>query len=202
MPLDVQNIRTSMSRSAQPGREPRWHDLLRELTAATSAPFTPQVERLLLDILRFEGELQLDESAEMPHSMSPEDMLKSLAAQSLGRLCGAEFLPTLRRLLFTTSPALSCMIRGVIRQVTSGKGNAPQAEAVTAVRSEGLTRTVTFDWWGSPRGGVVERESGGWVYQEAIPVIQHCGMAYVAEPRLAAAATAPGPPAAIVKEFA
>ena len=66
----------------------RWESLLASMRALVSVPPTTEVEQLLLAVLRFEGELRLDPRSEIPHSMSPEEMLKSLAIQALGGWTG------------------------------------------------------------------------------------------------------------------
>src|SRR5229473_3182447 len=98
MPSKLDSLRIALALNELRGQKPGWTDVLGELLAATYSPLTPEVERLLLAILRFEGELQLDESSELPHGMSPEEMLKSLAVQALGEWTGNHYLPTYRRL--------------------------------------------------------------------------------------------------------
>ena len=74
-------------------------------------------ESLLLEILRFEGRLQIDLSSEMPHSMSPEDMLKSLAIQALARWTGLAHLPEMQRVQLTThSSSLASLVGDVIQK--------------------------------------------------------------------------------------
>lgn len=128
MPTALHNIRLTLGQTAE-GRAPRWHEVRLELLAATSVRLEPEVERLLLEVLRHEGDLRLDEAAEMPHRMSPESMLKSLAVQALGRWTGTTYMPTLRRLLNTAPPPLATTIRGVIQKVLT----APQPHEVAVV---------------------------------------------------------------------
>jgi hypothetical protein len=133
-----------MARNAQAGKEPRWNDVRAELLSVASCPLRPEVERLLLDILKFEGELQLDESSEMPHRMSPENMLKSLAVQALARWTGAHYLPTLRRIEATAPPALSTVIRAVIQKVGAATGRGkPRSAGFVAPPSEEPGRTIS-----------------------------------------------------------
>jgi hypothetical protein len=116
-------IRTALAGSAPAGQEPKWGELLSEFVAATSSQITAEVELLLLEILLFEGELQLDESSPMTHRMSPEKMLKSLALKALRKWTGATYLLTMRRLEATAKPAsFACAVRGVIEKVTATKG--------------------------------------------------------------------------------
>jgi hypothetical protein len=77
MPSAFQTIKTAMERSAPDGQEPKWWELCSEFgMVVTSSTITDEVKSLLLEILRFDGELQLDEKSPMPHCMSPEKMLK------------------------------------------------------------------------------------------------------------------------------
>lgn len=147
MTVVFQAIRTSMAGKASAGQAPRWGDLLAELVAATSSPLTAEVERLLLEILRFGGELQLNESSPMPHRMSPENMLKTLALKALGRWTGATYLPTMRRLAATASPAsFACAIRGVIQKVIERKRKTHTMEAVLAPQADTSAPIVEVEY--------------------------------------------------------
>lgn len=138
MENELQAIRTAMSGSAAPGQEPRWGDLLGEIVAATSSGLTPEVERLLLEILRFEGELQLDENSPMTHRMPPEKMLKVLALRALGKWTGTRYLTTIRQIEATARPAsFACAVRGVIdkiRELPSPNPLPPTQEVIEAGR--------------------------------------------------------------------
>jgi hypothetical protein len=94
---------------------PLWTDLVAELFPEISRPLTWEAEGLLVEVLRFEGRLRLTISSDLPHSMSPEDMLKSLAAQALGRWTGLAYLQEMERVQVTTqSSSLSSLVRDVI----------------------------------------------------------------------------------------
>jgi hypothetical protein len=137
MPTSLQALKTALARNAPTGQEPRWNDLLGELVSATSSPLTPEVERLLLAILRFEGELQLDETSEMPHSMPPEEMLKSLNVQALGDWTGTLFLVTMRRLEATsTSAAFASVVRAVIQRIRRSSEQSHDLEEVAETSYE------------------------------------------------------------------
>src|SRR5262249_43121551 len=57
-------------------------------------------------------------SSEMPHSKSPENMLKSLAIQALARWTGLAHLNEMQRVQLTTpSSSLASLIRDVIQKV-------------------------------------------------------------------------------------
>src|SRR5206468_3341953 len=97
--------------------EYRWAELVDATHTVISAPLDWEGERVLLAITRFEGALPLSESSELPHSMSPEDMLKSLAIQALGKWTGLTHLKEMQRVEATTvSPVLRSIIRTTIRQ--------------------------------------------------------------------------------------
>jgi hypothetical protein len=75
--------------------------------------------------------------------MSPENMLKSLAVQALGRWTGADYLPTMRRIEATAPVVLSSVIRAVIEKVgTAGRGKPRPAGIVTPPPCEEPARTV------------------------------------------------------------
>jgi hypothetical protein len=177
MPASLENIKTAMARSARPGNVPRWRDLQADFIAATSSPLSAEVERLLLAILRFDGELQLDEASEMPHRMSPENMLKSLAVQALGRWTGATYLPTMRRLEATATPAsFACVVRAVIQKVISGKGKPRHVEAVAELRSVDLSHALQIDYGGSGQAEITEYDLGDRTRREALAVLPAFGM--------------------------
>lgn len=99
-------------------RARRWGDI-RHCLSVASTNMTPEDERLMLAIMRFDGELLLDGTSAMPHRMSPESMLKSLAAQALGRATGLAYRREMEELLASASPPLACMVRGVIQRAES-----------------------------------------------------------------------------------
>jgi hypothetical protein len=99
------------------GQQPLWSDVMAELWPAISSPLTWEAEGLLLEILRFEGRLQVTVSSDLPHSMPPEDMLKSLAIQALGKWTGLAYLQEMERVQATTqSSSLSSLVRDVIQK--------------------------------------------------------------------------------------
>ena len=64
------------------GRRPHWTHAL-ALLKAVGESRSPESEALLREVAVFDGRLLLNEEAGLPHSMAPEDMLRSLAAQTL-----------------------------------------------------------------------------------------------------------------------
>jgi hypothetical protein len=178
MPAQLRNVRAALLQDPTQEEVPRWGDVRNELAAATSSPLTAEVERLLLSVLAFRGRLRLDETSPMPHRMSPENMLKSLAVQALARWTGAKFLPTMKRLLATAAPSLACMIRGEIQKVSAGRGAREQPEVVEELIPQAATETVLFDFTG-PGAAAVVREFGDRVLSHAVPVCQAYGMTLV-----------------------
>jgi hypothetical protein len=126
------------------GAEYHWQDLLAALQSVISAPLSSDAEHLLLSLLRFDGQLRLDATSEFPHSMPPEDMLKSLAVQALGKWAGLTHLREMERVQATTpSPALECVVRAVIQQARrSEKFKIDEPEEVAESSPERSRPTV------------------------------------------------------------
>src|SRR4051794_27791638 len=99
MPLAIPAIRAAMGGG---GGDYRWEDVMAELLPLITSPLSPDAERLFLEILRFDGRLRLVVSCEMPHSMPPTDMLKSLAVQALAQWTGLDHLHDMLKLQRTT----------------------------------------------------------------------------------------------------
>lgn len=125
---DFRYLSEAMAASPPAGQPPRWSDVMLELLPAISSPLTSETERLLLGIVRFEGRLRLTVSSDMPHSMPPEDMLKSLAIQALARWTGLAFLHEMRRVQLTTpSSCLASLVRDVIQKTSEARSAPPWA---------------------------------------------------------------------------
>ncbi len=146
MSSGFQSVRRAISGAPAGGY--RWEELLADLWPALSSPLTAEAERLLLEILRFAGRLQIDLSSEMPHSMPPEDMLKSLAIQALARWTGLAHLHEMQRVQLTTqSSSLASLVGDVIQKARATSSamrrrepteevaeSSPQAASDTVVR--------------------------------------------------------------------
>jgi hypothetical protein len=66
-----------------PGSQPyTWQHVLGALQAVCGER-SSESEAVLRKAASYEGRCQLDEGAGLPHSMSPEDLLRSIAVQSL-----------------------------------------------------------------------------------------------------------------------
>jgi hypothetical protein len=114
------------------GLEPSWGAVMGELWPVISAPLSPESERFLLAVLHHHGRLRLTETAELPHSLAPEEMLKSLAVQALARWTGLTYLTELQRLELTTpSPALQSTVRAAIQTAKAARPQEPEADAIS-----------------------------------------------------------------------
>lgn len=83
----IQLLNQAMS-SESNQHEYRWCDLLTAFQAIADGYLLGfEAERALLNIVRFEGKFCLSGDSEL-HSMSPEEMLKSLAIQALAKWHG------------------------------------------------------------------------------------------------------------------
>lgn len=179
----LENLRAAMTPSHRSGAKPRWTDVHADFLTATSSPLSPTVENLLLRILRSEEELNLDNGFDMPHRMSPENMLKSMAVQALGRWTGATYLPTMKRLEATArSASLACAIRAVIRDVTAKERRTSRIDAVAEVHAIDLTNEMRMDFGDSGRIQISNRQRGDRTYLKALPVLSAFGFSLEAAP--------------------
>jgi len=136
-------LTTAMAASPPAGQSPHWSDLILELLPAISSPPTSETERFLVRIVRFEGRLHLTVSSDMPHSMPPEDMLKSLAIQALARWTGLAYLHEMRRVQLTTpSSSLASLVRDVIRQASEASPTRVVADEVAETSPLEATKAV------------------------------------------------------------
>ena len=121
-----------------------------ELWPVISSPLSPVGERLLLDVIHHHGPLRLTETAELPHSLPPDEMLKSLAVQAITRWTRLTYLTELQRLeLTTSSPALQSTVRAVIqtakaaRPVVAASGAISEEEPDIDEAEEGMVWSVS-----------------------------------------------------------
>lgn len=82
MAREHQHLRQCLAGGLVNGHRATWHHTL-ALTHAVAANRSPESEAVLRDVALFEGKLVLDPAPGLPHAMSPEDMLRSLALQVL-----------------------------------------------------------------------------------------------------------------------
>jgi hypothetical protein len=84
-----------------------WQEIVTAMADITKTQ-TEEAEELLVNILEFEGAIRLAPESDIPHAMSPRDMLKSLAIQSLSRWTGRKHIRAFERVYVTTkSPILA-----------------------------------------------------------------------------------------------
>ena len=136
MTMAIQQLNQALSEVASDRREYRWENLLIAIEAIASGDaLNWEAERVLLQVVRFEGELRLSEDSEPPHSMSPEEMLKSVAIQTLARCTGLTHLLAMQRVEATTaSPVLASIVRATIRRATPPKLPASELEVISEIR--------------------------------------------------------------------
>ena len=96
----------------------RWPDLMAALHSLCRAPLTPDSESLLVDLLHFDGTPELDPDTEFPHSMSPYEILQSVAMQALARYTGPRYLAAFDHLRVSAhSPCLRSIAQSVINSL-------------------------------------------------------------------------------------
>lgn len=88
------------------GRRPRWTHAL-WLMKAVGDQRSPESEALMREVALFNGKFVLDEEAGLPHSMSPEDMLRSIAAQTLAGWDRRRHRDVIRHVAKTAGPGLA-----------------------------------------------------------------------------------------------
>lgn len=80
----MKNIKLAMSKE-ELEEKPRWEVVSFEMHPFCKEPFTQETKEFLLEILQFEGELQLHPDSMWPSARTPEHLLKSLALQILNK---------------------------------------------------------------------------------------------------------------------
>ncbi len=114
------------------GMEFDWEDILGAVDIVFAEPFNRETERVMLAALRFAGPVRLAESSEIPHSMAPEEMLKSFAVQWLARETGLTHLLEMRRVqAMAVSPLLGTAVRAVIQEAAKRQSAPREFELVT-----------------------------------------------------------------------
>jgi|SRR5579864_809956 len=148
-------LNQSIVDSSPRGHQYRWEDLVAAIEAIAGADsFGWEAERALLRALRFDGELSLSENSELPHSMSPEEMLKSLATQALAKRTGLTHLLEMERVEATAaSPTLASIVRATIRRTEPLRVPKSGIGVVAEMRSAPARRAVRW-----PFGQAVHRK--------------------------------------------
>lgn len=130
MPFSVEFLNLAMGLT--PGMNPTWGELMSDLWPLISTPLSAEGERILLRILQFDGRLRLEVTSDLPHSMTPEEMLKSLSIQALTKWTGLTYLSPIQRIeLLTPSAPLQFTARAAIQQARSTIPSVPRIEAVS-----------------------------------------------------------------------
>jgi hypothetical protein len=83
MALAHEHLERMLSGLAQGGRPYGWQHMLGALQVVCGER-SSESEAVLRKAAIYEGRCRLDEAAGLPHSMSPEDLLRSMALQTLG----------------------------------------------------------------------------------------------------------------------
>jgi hypothetical protein len=133
----------------------------------------------MLKAIQFGGELRIaiDDVSELPHGLTPEEMIRSLAAQTLGAWTGCQYRPTLLRVAATvTSATLVSIIEAVIANAAAGNGRRWQAERVTRPHPQGSSYAVELDYSSDGRDKITRYERGEKVIREAFFVVSDFGM--------------------------
>jgi hypothetical protein len=124
-------LKRAMGVTGATGQEPSWGEVMGELWPVISSPLSSDGERLLLDVIHHHGRLRLTETAELPHSLPPDEMLKSLAVQALARWTRLTYLTELQRLELTaSSPALQSTVRAVIQTAQAARPQEAEADVI------------------------------------------------------------------------
>lgn len=137
MPMAFPVLNRAMGVAVKTEPPPSWGAVMGELWPIISSPLTLAGERLLLDVIHHKGRLSVAETDELPHSLSPDEMLKSLAVQALARWTSLTYITELRRLEVTAaSPALQDVIRAVIRTAQTARPETVDADAISEEEPE------------------------------------------------------------------
>ena len=107
-----------------------WEDLLAAVQEVTLSAPTREVESVLLAALRFEGRFRLTPKSGRPHRLSPEDMVKSLAIQALGKWSSVAHLTEIERIESTTrSPGLASVARASAERLRQLRGRNGETDS-------------------------------------------------------------------------
>ena len=82
MSLAHQHLRRCLAGGLIHGKRVTWQHAM-ALMHAVSAARGPESENVLREVALYDGVLQLDTAPGLPHAMSPEDALRSMAVQVL-----------------------------------------------------------------------------------------------------------------------
>jgi len=137
MPASFPVLKRAMGIAEDTGPGPSWGEVMGELWPIISSPLSSAGERLLLDVIRHKGGLRVTNTEELPHSLSPDEMLKSLAVQALARWTRLTYLTELHRLELTAaSSALQDVIRAAIQTALAARPQAIEGDAISEEERE------------------------------------------------------------------
>jgi hypothetical protein len=124
-------LKRAMGTAGATGLEPSWAEVMGELWPVISLPLSVDGERLLLEVIHHRGQLHLTETSDLPHSMAPDEMLKSLAVQALARWTGLTYLTELQRLELTaSSSSLQSTVRAVIQTAQANRPLVTEGDVI------------------------------------------------------------------------
>jgi class 3 adenylate cyclase len=118
MQYPVQFLTHVMAPNGQVGEPYSWEYLLSAMQELTSSEPSPEVESVPLAALRFEGRFNLTTTSGRPHRLSPEDMVKSLAIQALGKWGRTAHLAEIQQIeSMARSPGLASVARATAQRL-------------------------------------------------------------------------------------
>lgn len=111
----IRYLRRVIAQPPKRGERFGWHHIIVALHHVAADPST-EAERLLQQVVAYTGELPLDRRWDLPHSMSPESMIQSLALQSLARRNKRKHHDLIARVARTTqSDLLAAIVRSSLK---------------------------------------------------------------------------------------
>jgi len=97
MPDPLAIIRTAMTADTATS----WSGLVDAIAEVAATPPSPAAEQVLVDLLTFQGPLSLA-GGYMPHSQSPDDMVKTAAIDALWQMSGEKYATVCRNVAAAT----------------------------------------------------------------------------------------------------
>ncbi len=111
MAVNINTFREVLTGASETSIRFQWSEI-NQLMLDITVTHTQTTEAILRLILMFNGKIPLASGSDLPNLMSPEEMLKSLAIQSLINWTGAKYRSDFERVLVSAqSPALIRIIR-------------------------------------------------------------------------------------------
>lgn len=102
---------------AKKKKEFLWQEIIAAIVSITETK-TNEAEDILIDLIKFDGEIRLSSMSDIPGAMSPEDMLKSLAIETLSEWTGRKHIKAFESVYATTkSPVLAGVAKVHIKRL-------------------------------------------------------------------------------------